>query len=113
MPIDPALAQLVAHVGNFHITQRRMKRAQASMEAALAEGSVDEAAVAAYLNEVRRYFERFDAEARAQLRDVDRQLERVNQIHFNFTAERGVAVKRIEAIDAVLHSLGEVRSTTP
>lgn len=68
-------------------------------------GNVDDAAVAAYRHEVLRYFESFDTEARAQLRDVDRQLERLNQIHFNYTAERGVAVKRIEAIGAVLDLL--------
>lgn len=113
MPVDPALAQLVARVGNFHITNSAMKRAQRAMEAALAGGSVDEAARAAYLSEVRRYFEGFDAEARAQLRDVDRHLERINQIHFNFTAERGVAVKRIEAIDGILNSLRELQGTTP
>lgn len=109
MPVDPALAQLVARVGNFHITDRAMRRAQRAMEAAVAAGSADEPALGAYLSEVRRYFQSFDAEARAQLRDVDRQLERVNQIHFNFTAERGVAVKRIEAIDAVLDSLRELQ----
>lgn len=113
MPVDPALAQLVERVGAFHITHRGMKRAQHAMEAALAGGAVDEAARTAYLTEVRRYFESFDTEARAQLRDVDRQLERVNQIHFNFTAERGVAVKRIEAIDVVLDSLRGLQETTP
>ncbi|MBV9333880.1 MAG: hypothetical protein JO146_07715 [Candidatus Eremiobacteraeota bacterium] len=113
MPVDPALAQLVARVGAFHITQRAMNRAQRSMEAALASGSVDNAVRAAYLHEVRRYFEGFDSEARAQLRDVDRQLERVNQIHFNFTAERGVAVKRIEAIGNVLDSLRALPETQP
>jgi hypothetical protein len=109
MPVDTALAQLVARVGAFHITQRGMNRAQRAMEAALDAGAVDAAARAAYLGEVRRYFEGFDSEARAQLRDVDRQLERINQIHFNFTAERGVAVKRIEAIGAVLDSLRTLR----
>src|SRR5579862_3027789 len=113
MPVDRALAQLVERVGAFHITHRGMKRAQRIMEAALAGGAVDDAARGAYLNEVHRYFERFDAEARAQLRDVDRQLERINQIHFNFTAERGVAVKRIEAIDAVLASLHELQGRMP
>lgn len=113
MPVDPALAELVARVGAFHITHRGMKRAQHAMEAALADGAVDDTALAQYLNEVRRYFESFDSEARAQLRDVDRQLERVNQIHFNYTAERGVAVKRIEAIGAVLDSLRTLRGASP
>lgn len=113
MPVDPALAQLVARVGHFHITHRAMKRAQRTMEAAVAADTVDDAARTAYLSEVRRYFEGFDTEARAQLRDVDRQLERINQVQFNFTAERGVAVKRIEAIDSVLNSLRELQGTSP
>jgi len=113
MPVDSGLAQLVARVGAFHITHRGMKRAQRAMEASLAGGAVDDAARAAYLDEVRRYFEGFDSEARAQLRDVDRQLERINQIQFNFTAERGVAVKRIEAIGAVLDSLRGLQGTPP
>lgn len=111
MPVDPALAELAARVGAFHITHREMKRAQHVMESALAGGDVDHAARVAYLEAVRRYFEGFDSEARAQLRDVDRQLERINQIHFNYTAERGVAVKRIEAIGAVLDSLRAARET--
>src|SRR5579863_3803431 len=94
MPVDPALEELVARVGAFHITRRGMKGAQRAMEAALASGNVDDDVRATYLEEARRYFESFDSEARAQLRDVDRHLERINQIHFNYTAERGVAVKR-------------------
>jgi len=111
MPVDPALEELVARVGAFHITRRGMKGAQRAMEAALASGNVDDDVRATYLEEARRYFESFDSEARAQLRDVDRHLERINQIHFNYTAERGVAVKRIEAIEAVLDSLRAVRGT--
>jgi hypothetical protein len=105
MPVDPQLAELVARVGAFHITDRAMKRAQRDIEAALANGSVDSPARGAYFDAVRNYFASFDGEARAQLRDVDRRLERVNQIHFNLTAERGVAVKRIEATTGVLEAL--------
>ena len=105
MPVDPQLAELVARVGAFHITHRAMKRAQRDIEAALANGTVDAAARATYFNAVENYFASFDGEARAHLRDVDRRLERVNQIHFNLTAERGVAVKRIEATSAVLDAL--------
>lgn len=46
---------------------------------------------------------------RAHLRDVDRRLERTNQIVFNLTAERGVAVKRIEATQSVLDALEPLR----
>jgi len=107
MPVDAALAELVGRIGAFHVTDRAMKRAQHAMEEAVASGSVDENATIAYFAAARRYFEAFNGEARAHLRDVDRRLEHVNQVHFNLTAERGVAVKRIEATQAVLQALRE------
>ncbi|MBV8067989.1 MAG: hypothetical protein JO113_08420 [Candidatus Eremiobacteraeota bacterium] len=110
MPVDPALAELVRRVGVFHVTHRGLKRAQLAMDEAIASGTVDDSLRRPYLEEVRRYFESFDAEARAQLRDVDRRLERVNQVHFNLTAERGVAVKRIEATQGVLDALAELKA---
>ncbi|HEX3368823.1 MAG TPA: hypothetical protein VHS56_04530 [Candidatus Cybelea sp.] len=111
MPVDGALRRLVAQVGAFHITDRVMRDAQRSIEAALSGGEPDDDACAAYYQAVRHYFEGFDREARAHLRDVDRRLERLNQIHFNYTAERGVAVKRIEATQALLHALAAVRGS--
>ena len=108
MPLDPELRDLVRRVAAFHLTQREIKDAQRDIEAAFASGAVSEEARASYLRAVRRYFESFDREARAQLRDVDKRLERVNQVHFNLTAERGVAVKRIEATSAVLATLAKV-----
>jgi len=108
MPIDGRLTELVARVGAFHITHRATKAAQRRMEAAVSSGAVDDALQTAYLDAVRRYFESFDREARAGLRDVDRRLEHINQVHFNLTAERGVAVKRIEGTQAVLAALGEL-----
>lgn len=110
MPVDVALTDLAQRVGAFHITHRAMKRAQHAIEVAIAAGAVDDALRGAYLAEVRRYFQGFDAEARAQLRDVDRRLERVNQIHFNLIAERGVAVKRIEATQSVLEELATLEA---
>lgn len=107
MPVDAALAELVTRIGAFHVTDRAMKRAQHAMEAAVASGSVDETTRITYFAAARRYFEGFNGEARAHLRDVDRRLEHVNQVHFNLTAERGVAVKRIEATQAVLQALRE------
>jgi Arc/MetJ family transcription regulator len=105
MPVEAAMVELVARVGAFHITDRAMGRAQRAIESAIGRDAVDDAARRAYLSAVRRYFHGFDNEAREQLRDVDRRLERINQIHFNLTAERGVAVKRIEATQAVIEAL--------
>ena len=103
MPVDARLAALAQRVGAFHITDRAMKRAQSEIEAKLAAGEVDDASRSAYVGAVRRYFDGFAKEARTALRDVDRRLEQVNQVQFNLTAERGVAVKRIEATEAILH----------
>lgn len=114
MPIDARLAELVARVGGFHITQRKMKHAQTEIERAIAGGEVNDRTRDAYLASVRSYFESFAREAHAHLRDVDRRLVHANQVQYNLTAERGVAVKRIEATDAVLHALaGFAAGTAP
>jgi hypothetical protein len=113
MPADPALRDLVTRVGTFHITDAAMKHAQRAIEAALEKGEVGAGAQQAYHAAVRRYFESFDREARAHLRDLDRRLERSNQVVFNLTAERGVAVKRIEATQSVLSTLAGVEASTP
>ena len=112
MPVDVGLLDLVQRVGAFHITQRGMQRAQAAIESAIAREEVDETLRTSYLGEVRRYFSGFDSEARTHLRDVDRRLEQVNQIQFNLTAERGVAVKRIEATSAILTELEALAERT-
>jgi hypothetical protein len=113
MPVDAALAELVARIGAFHITDRTMKRAQRAIEAAVASGDVDDRVRRAYLAAAHRYFHSFDAEARSHLRDVDRRLEHVNQVHFNLAAERAVAVKRIEATHGVLHALTGLGEVSP
>lgn len=106
MPVDAALSALAAHVGGFHITDRAMKRAQEEVTAAIAAGDVEDRTRDAYLHAVRHYFDGFQKEARAHLRDVDKRLEQINQVAFNLTAERGVAVKRIEATEGVLRDAG-------
>lgn len=107
MPSPQRLAALVATIGAFHVTDRTMRRAQAAIEAALAAGSADERAVRAYLDAVRRYFEPYEREARDQLRHVDRELERLYQLQYNLTAERGVVAKRVEAVRGVLDTVAE------
>jgi hypothetical protein len=102
---DDRVAALIARVGSFHITDRAMRKAQDAAEAALGAGSLDARARDEYVSAVRRYFVGFEREARTHLRDVDRRLEALNQVQFNLTAERGVAVKRIEATQAVLGEL--------
>jgi hypothetical protein len=99
---------LVERVGEFYITDKAMKNAQKKAEAAIASGDADERAAREYAQAVRRYFTGFEREARAHLRDVDKRLEQINQVHFNLTAERGVAVRRIEATQAVLQDVDRV-----
>jgi hypothetical protein len=104
-----ALAALAAAVGAFHLTDRSMRGAQQRIEQALAGGDVDEAAAAAYLAAVRRYFEPYEREAQGQLRHVDRELERLYLQQFNLAAERSVVAKRIEQVRGVLGTLAELR----
>lgn len=111
MPADSAaLRALVSRVGEFYLTDKRMKKAQGQIEAALSSGSAPEADVRAYLAAVQSYFGGFEREAREHLRSVDKRLEHINQVHFNLSAERGVAVRRIEATQAVLHDLQQLES---
>lgn len=107
---DDSLRALVAQVGEFYITDKAMKSAQQKMEGALESGDADERTREEYLSAVRRYFAGFEKEARAHLRDVDKRLEQINQVHFNLTAERGVAVRRIEATQSVLAEWERVSS---
>jgi hypothetical protein len=100
--------ELVARIGEFHITDRAMKAAQQTAESAVRNRQVVPSMRRAYVAAARRYFSGFEREARAHLRDVDRRLEHVNQVRFNLSAERGVAVKRIEATQSVLSKLTEL-----
>lgn len=102
MAVDERIAALAARVGEFHITDRAMRRAQDDFERVLASGDASSVAVSRYLQAVRHYFDGFAREARGHLRDVDRRLVDLNQVQFNLTAERAVAVKRIEGAESVL-----------
>jgi hypothetical protein len=108
---DEQLRALAERVAHFHITDRAMLKAQRSIEASFERGEPTPGEHAAYLREVEKYFEGFEREARAHLRDVDKRLEQLNQVIFNLTAERAVAVKRIEATQSVLRDAGSARTT--
>jgi hypothetical protein len=106
---DPGrLAALVDEVGRFYIRDRKMRNAQTEIARALARGGVEDAAAAAYLQAVRRYFEGFEREARRHLGRVERRLAHVAQVQFNLTAERGVAARRVEVTQGVLARVEEV-----
>ena len=105
------LRGLVATVGAFYIRDRALARAQKNIERALATGEPQAAAVRAYFAAVERYFGGFHREAQLQLKNVDRELERLYQRQFNLTAERGVAARRVEATQGVLTTLAELAAT--
>ena len=107
---EAPLAALAATVGAFHLTDKAMRAAQDRIERALAAGEPDGAAARAYLDAVRTYFEPYQREAQGQLRHVDRELERLYQLQYNLTAERGVVAKRVEAVRGVLAALAELRA---
>jgi hypothetical protein len=105
------LRELAARIAAFHITDRTMLRAQRAFDAALAAGEPSPAACSAYLAAARSYFTGFERDARAQLTDVDRELAELYQRQYNLAAERGVAHKRLEAVQGVLASLAEVATS--
>ena len=103
-----ALHDLARRVAAFHITDRAMLRAQKAFSEALERGAPSGADVAAYVRAVRAYFGGFARDADAQLAGVDRELERLYARQYNLAAERGVAVKRVEAVQGVLRILAEL-----
>jgi hypothetical protein len=108
---DAPLRDLAERVAGFHLTDRAMLKAQRTFEAALSAGDPPPAARAAYLAAVKRYFMGFERDAHAQLTGVDRQLDALYQRQYNLAAERGVAQKRVEAVQGVLASLAEFATT--
>jgi len=114
MPHDwQRLRRLVDEVGAFAIRDRGLAREQHRMHEALLAAErqgapVDDRLITAYQQAVRRYFTGFHREARSHLQAIDRRLEELAQAEFNATAERGVAVRRIERTQAVLTTLDQI-----
>jgi hypothetical protein len=108
---DAALREFAGRVAEFHITDRAMLRAQRTVEGLLAAGDVPAAGRMAYLGAVRTYFAAFERDALAQLTGVDRELDALYQRQYNLAAERGVAEKRVAAVQGVLASLAELAPT--
>lgn len=88
-----------------------MERAQRRIAELLKAGKpVPQNESKVYIEATRRYFTGFEREARAHLEDLDRRLARVSQLQFNLTAERAVAVRRIEGTRSVLSLLEQAVS---
>ena len=106
---DPErLRALVTTVAGFYVRDRALTREQKKMERILSARSPSEIEAETYLATVRKYFSGFEREARAHLHHVDRELEKVYQVQYNLTAERGVAQRRVEATQGVLSSIEEI-----
>lgn len=110
MPERAQLTALVETIAGFHLTDRRLLRAQRAIQRELALGEPTAPTLAAYLRTAAAYFRGFERDARAQLTNVDRALEQLYVRQYNLAAERGVATKRIEAVQGVLARLAELAS---
>ncbi len=109
MPVErDRLEALATEIGRFYVRDKALRRAQAALERALAEGDPSPSVVEAYLRAARKYFAAFAREAQAHLTDVERRLARASQLQYNLTAERGVAARRIEATQGVLARVAEL-----
>ncbi|HXF35080.1 MAG TPA: hypothetical protein VN603_10960 [Candidatus Acidoferrales bacterium] len=102
------LRALVVTVDGFYVRDRALARQQKKMKEILAARSPADAEARTYVDAVRKYFEGFEREARAHLKHVDRELEKLYQVQFNLTAERGVAQRRVEATQGVLSTIAEL-----
>jgi len=87
-----------------------MLRAQRRILALLeAGGQAPQRDIDAYVSQVRSYFTAFEREAREHLTDVEKRLSHISQLQFNLTAERGVALRRIEITQGVLSALEDMK----
>ncbi len=104
-----ALGELHTEVNRFYVRDRALLQAQAAFAKVLeSPGGVDATAARLYLRAIVRYFGGFEREARAHLNDIEARLARAAQLHFNLTAERGVATRRVEATQGVLARVREL-----
>jgi uncharacterized protein YoaH (UPF0181 family) len=107
-PDGSKLRELVERVGGFHL-RGSVERAQRRMTELLSSGAaLQPEQVASYLRETQHYFAGFEREARTHMKNLDRRLAHVSQLQFNLTAERGVALRRVEITQGVLRALAEL-----
>lgn len=111
VPADAAaLRALHATIAGFYVRDRKLLRAQRDLAKLLErEKPIPERAARRYLDAVERYFSGFSGEAQTQLAKLERRLAEASQLHYNLTAERGVAVKRVAATQGVLTAIAELR----
>lgn len=107
-----AIRTLWTEVEGFYVRDRALKRAQTEMQRALnADTELQGEAVRTYITAVRRYFQGFQGEAKQHLRAIDRKLDQLAQLQFNATAERGVAMRRVEVTQSVLARVDTIQKS--
>jgi hypothetical protein len=105
-----SVRKLADMVGEFHLRNGAMHRAQRRIVALLDAGDqTPHHEIVAYIEQVGAYFTAFEHEARVHLKDVEKRLSHISQLQFNLTAERGVAVRRIEITQGVLAALKDLK----
>ncbi len=105
--MEADLRTLHERASAFHFSEAAIRSLHDRVGKALDTGAPTREMEEAYRRALRRYFAGFDVQTRAQLRDLDRRLAELAQAQLNFTAERNVAVKRLENIGAMLGLLDE------
>lgn len=101
------LRTLYERADRFHFSDPSMRSLHQSVGKALESESASADLEERYRKALQRYFVGFDRQTRAQLRDLDRRLAELAQAQLNFTAERNVAVKRLENIGDLIALLDE------
>lgn len=101
------LRALYERAAAFHFSDAAIRSLHERVGKALEAGAPTRELEETYRKALLRYFAGFDTQTRAQLRDLDRRLAELAQSQLNFTAERNVAVKRLENIGAMLGLLDE------
>ena len=105
--MEADLRTLYERAAAFHFSEAAIRSLHERVGKALDAGAPTREMEEAYRAALRRYFAGFETQTRAQLRDLDRRLAELAQAQLNFTAERNVAVKRLENIGAMLGLLDE------
>jgi len=105
--VEADLRTLYERATAFHFSDAAIRSLHERVGKALEAGAPTRELEETYRKALLRYFAGFDTQTRAQLRDLDRRLAELAQAQLNFTAERNVAVKRLENIGAMLGLLDE------
>lgn len=97
------IADLLALIDEFHITDRGLVRAREGVRRAS-----DAASVEALRRAAAKYFGDMAAESERDVVEIDRKLDDLYQRQYNLQAERSVAERRREAARRVLAALADV-----